>query len=84
MRPEGSLANLGFKLKPRQSLDRDFAVELGIGSSIHFPHPALPKFGGDFVVEQCSSEHRGIMNESILGSRRFEYSGMLDDLGTRD
>ena len=68
MRPEGSLANLGFALKPSQSflilrdclwqnLDRDFAVELGVGSAIHFPHPVLTDLGGDLIVSYESIEH---------------------------
>jgi hypothetical protein len=42
-----------------QDLQRDITVELRIGGTPHFAHPALSQFGGDFVMpEPCADAKR--------------------------
>ena len=68
---------LGFALEPRQALlvrgefgrqdlDRDLAVEPGVGRAVDLPHPALAQLGGDLVGAEPLADHR----ESITGDLR--------------
>jgi hypothetical protein len=38
-----------------QDLQRDLAVELGVGGLPHFTHPAFAQFGGDVVVAEAGA-----------------------------
>ena len=53
----------------RQDLDRDLALQLGVGGPIHLAHAAFADLGGDFVDAETGAGSEGQSDAIIWAGR---------------